>query len=271
MLQVLKYGDDQGKIVFYFHGAPGAPAEAAMLEQAAIGEKFCIISFNRFAIDAAIDTQRYYQLLAEQIASISDGQKVDLIGFSIGCHVAIEVALLLEKQLASLHLVSAAAPLEGGDFLVDMAGGAVFKLAQKAPLLFVALSYWQKLLAKFASAILYKMLFSSARGKDKELAASVEFQQLLMPILADCFSRDVSGYIRDVKAYVKPWSAQLGKLQVNSYLYHGQADNWSGLSMAHYLRDTLGSRCQLKEYPELSHYSCLNIAVVDIFQQLKQD
>jgi len=271
MLKVLKYGDQQGRLVFYFHGAPGSAAEAAMLEQAANKEQLCIISFKRFSIDPTLDIQTYYQQQADKIASISEGLKVDLIGFSIGCHVAIEVALLLEKQLASLHLVSCAAPIEGGDFLPGMAGGTVFKLAHKAPLLFSALSHWQRLLAKFAPLLLYKMLFSSARSQDRELASSAAFKQLLMPVLADCFSRDVSGYIRDVKAYVKPWSAQLVKLQVDTYLYHGQADNWSPLPMAHYLRDTIAAPCQLQEYPELSHYSCLYAAVSDIFQQLKQN
>ena len=255
-MQVLRYGYDQGRIVFYFHGAPGSAAEASMLEKSARAEQLSIISFNRFAIDPTIDNQDYYQLLADEIASISKGQKVDLIGFSIGCHVAIEVALLLQEQLTSLHLVSCAAPLEGGGFLPDMAGGVVFKLAQKAPLLFSALSNWQKLLAKFAPSLLYKMLFASARALDRELANSSEFKQLLTPILADCFSRDLSGYIRDVKAYVKPWSAQLGKLQVNTYLYHGQQDNWSGLSMAHYLRDTLGGDVSCK-----SIRSCRTILV----------
>lgn len=271
MLKVSKYGDQQGRLVFYFHGAPGSAAEAAMLEQAANKEQLCIISFNRFSIDPTLETQTYYQQLADKIGTISEGQRVDLIGFSIGCHVAIEVALLLKKQLASLHPVSCAAPLEGGDFLPGMAGGAVFKLAKKAPLLFSALSYWQSLLAKFAPELLYKMLFASARSQDRELASSAAFKRLLMPVLVDCFSRDVSGYIRDVKAYVKPWSAQLGKLQVNTYLYHGQADNWSPLPMAHYLRDTIAAQCPLQEYPELSHYSCLSAAVADIFQQIKRD
>ncbi|MCJ8337702.1 MAG: alpha/beta hydrolase [Pseudomonadales bacterium] len=270
-MQIEKYTDNRARKVFYFHGVPGSPAEVAMFDQAVSAQSRCIISFKRFSIDPAISSERYYQLLADQVLSISKGQKIDLIGFSIGCHVAIEVALLLKQQLASLHLISAAAPLEGGNFLPGMAGAAVFKLAQKAPVLFTVLSYWQRLLARFVPKLLCKMLFASARGQDRILAESAEFQKLLLPILAESFSADISGYIRDVKAYVAPWREQLGKLQVNTYLYHGQSDNWSPLAMAHYLRDAITAECHLQEYPGLSHYSCLQAAIKDIFQQLERD
>jgi pimeloyl-ACP methyl ester carboxylesterase len=85
--------------------------------------------------------------LAKEISKQTAGEKIDVIGFSIGAFIARQTCRYLANEVKNLHLISAAAPLEAGDFLDTMAGKQVFRLAKAFPVLFVLLSYWQGLLA----------------------------------------------------------------------------------------------------------------------------
>lgn len=263
-----QYGDKSGSLVVYFHGAPGAITECCLFEDYAKQHKLNVICFERFAIDPTIRRGDYYQLLATAVRDTADGEKIDFVGFSIGCHVAIEVSNLLGNQVNNLHLVSAAAPLESGHYLPEMAGGAVFKLAMNYPGIFRALSYWQSLLARVSPKILFAMLFSSARGEDKKLSQQQDFKDYINPMLATSYTYQLNGYLRDVSQYVNPWTESLKLCSPNTHLWHGTDDNWSPASMAEYLAAHITNSSKVNTVENASHYSCLFNAVDKICQQL---
>ena len=159
--------------------------------------------------------------------------------------------------MGKLHLISAAAPLDGGGFLASMAGQAVFRLARAAPRLFLLLSGWQGLLARFAPHALFKLLFASARGSDAGLAGDVEFQTTLGAILRTCFVGNLRGYVRDIDAYVQPWNWVLTEIQVPVLLWHGAEDNWSPPAMASHLHSALPHCYSVQMMEGQSHYGCL--------------
>lgn len=154
-----QFGADDGRMVVYFHGAPGAPEECGIFDWDAKNSGLTVICFDRFAVDSSVEGETYYRLLAEEITKKAGGKPVDVIGFSIGAFVALQTCRYMTHGVRSLHLVSAAAPLEAGDFLEDMAGKPVFQLAKRFPALFLLLSYWQGLLARFFPNALFRMLF----------------------------------------------------------------------------------------------------------------
>lgn len=128
-----------GKLVVYFHGAPGAPAEFQPFDLEAQKQGLTVFCPDRFAMDPAVTGEAYYQRLAEEITQKAGGQQVDVIGFSIGAFIALQTCRYLPNGVRSLHLVSAAAPLEAGNFLPAMAGQQVFRLAKAVPVLFLLL------------------------------------------------------------------------------------------------------------------------------------
>lgn len=170
-LKFSQFGADNGRVVIYFHGAPGAPEECAMFDHYGKEHGLRFICFDRFAIDASIAGEAYYPFLAAAILKQAAGGKVDVIGFSIGAFIALQTCRYLPDRVRTLHLVSAAAPLEAGDFLNAMAGKQVFQLAKAFPVLFVLLSYWQSLLALLSPPALFRLLFANVAGDDKALAA----------------------------------------------------------------------------------------------------
>lgn len=252
----------------YFHGAPGAPEECSVFDQDAKDNGLTLICFDRFSVDSSITGEAYYKLLAEEIAKKAGGKQVDVIGFSIGAFVALQTCRYLDKGVRSLHLVSAAAPLEAGDFLDGMAGKPVFQLVKKFPALFILLSYWQGLLALFVPKGLFRMLFASAGAADQALVADPAFQSGITKVLSACFRGRVRGYTRDVGAYVQPWKSTLSEVFVKTHIWHGAQDNWSPRPMAPYLASALPGCTSTKIFDGLSHYSCLYRAAPEICRLL---
>ncbi|MBS1213450.1 MAG: alpha/beta hydrolase [Proteobacteria bacterium] len=263
-----QFGSEDGRIVVYFHGAPGAISECAVFDQHGKEHHLSFIAFDRFAIDSSLAGETYYQTLAELISGKAGGETVDLVGFSIGAFVALQTCRHLGSRVRSLHLVSAAAPLEAGDFLESMAGSGVFKLAKDAPALFERLSRGQGLLARLFPAALFRMLFASAAGEDRVLRADQAFQAGMKEMLRTCFVENVSGYTRDVEAYVKPWRATLADVMVETHIWHGKQDNWSPVAMAEWLSAAIPGCSHLEIMDGLSHYSCLYRSVERICHRL---
>jgi pimeloyl-ACP methyl ester carboxylesterase len=169
---------------------------------------------ERFSVDPSIDGEAYYKHLATEISSIASGKPVDVVGFSIGAFIALQTIRYMSNGVRSLHLVSAAAPLEAGNYLEAMAGKQVFKLAKAVPALFILLSYWQGL-------------------------ANREFRADITKVLKACFIGRARGYTRDIGLYVRPWKTTLAEVSVNTHIWHGAEDNWSPPLMAEYLKSAI--------------------------------
>lgn len=269
-MTVTEYGYSAGRPVVYFHGVPGSPHEASMLDAAARQQGLRVVCLNRFSIDQRLQGEAYYRHLAQTISAMTSGAPVDFIGFSLGTHVALQTSRHLPGQVSSLHLVSAVAPLDRGDFLPAMAGKTVFNLARNHPSLFRLLSRFQAILARRRPGLLYRMLFASAQCADAELAQQPEFKASMQRVLAECFAEGIGGYVRDIEQFLAPWPEGLFDAQPDLHLWHGHADNWSPPGMSQYLAHVMVGKAQVHWMEGLSHYSCLQQAAPDICRLLTQ-
>jgi len=263
-LNFSRFGSDNGRVVIYFHGAPGAPEECAIFDASGKENGLTFIGFDRFSIDTSITSEAYYKRLAEQSSKNVGGKQVDFVGFSIGAFIALQTCRYMKGGVGNLHLVSAAAPLEAGDFLDAMAGKQILELARKFPVLFILLSFWQGLLAWLSPNALFRLLFASAAGEDKALAANHEFRASMTSVLKACFIGHVRGYARDIGLYVRPWKTTLAEVTVKTHIWHGAEDNWSPKAMAEYLKSAIPNCPHIEILDNASHYSCLHQAAPKI-------
>jgi pimeloyl-ACP methyl ester carboxylesterase len=263
----VQYGNPKGRTVVYLHGVPGNIDECALFDSHAKNHNLRILSFDRFSINNTLDREQYYQALAKQIKQLAGVEQIDLIGFSIGAHVALEINAILKDQVRHIHLISAAAPIGGGDYLDHMAAGTVFKLAMHKPWLFRLLTQYQRLMAVVAPGLLFSMLFASAAGADRALRKRREFKQSITGLLKHCFQKRTDGYLRDINFYVT-WSGDLSRHCASVQLWHGTEDNWSPLAMATYLANSMPGAATVEALEGLSHYSCLYAAAPRICAQL---
>ncbi|MFT5692121.1 MAG: pimeloyl-ACP methyl ester carboxylesterase [Oceanicoccus sp.] len=270
-MQYSSFGSKDGRLVVYFHGAPGSVSECAVFDLPAKTHGLRVICFDRFTLDCGNDEKRYYERIALEVSELlGKNETLDIIGFSIGAFVALEVSARLGDRVKNIHLVSAAAPLGSGDYVEKMAGAFVFKLADRHSFIFYLLTQYQKLMAFLAPKVLFKLLFSSARGGDLDLSRDEKFQEFIIPILKNCFRNESSGYMRDVKSYVK-WDNDLNWCLAKTTNWHGTSDNWSPFAMASQLQSAIQGAVGLEPLEGMSHYSCLIQAAPKIMAQLSNE
>ena len=268
LMTFTEYGNSTGKPVVYFHGVPGSPIEASLFEGPAREHGLRVLCFDRFSIDPSLRSAAYYQHIARAINEVVQGASVDFVGFSMGSHVALEVRRYMPRQVGSLHLISAVAPLDQGEFLDGMAGKAVFTLAKRHHALFLLLSRWQALLAARVPCVLLRMLFASAAGHDRILVSQPEFKMFITSVLQACFACGITGYVRDVEQFLASWSDGIFDCAVPVHLWHGTDDNWSPMAMSDCLAKSLQPPSSVERGQGLSHYSCLYDAVPKICLRL---
>lgn len=256
-IEFSQFGAADGRPVIYFHGTPGSLDECEIFDVYGKQHHLAIICYDRSTIDPRLQGDVYYQCIADEIAKKVGANPVDFIGFSIGAFIALQVCRAMSGKVRSLHLVSAAAPLDAGNFIDAAAGNAVFRLAQNHPSAFMWLARVQGWLASRFPGLLLRMLFSSAAGEDKVLAEDKTFRTTMTKMLKTCFKRDSLGYARDIIAYVQPWKATLADISVDTHIWHGAEDNWSPVAMADYLASALPGCSKITVLDGLSHYSCL--------------
>jgi pimeloyl-ACP methyl ester carboxylesterase len=263
------YGDADGRPVFYFHGTPGAPAEAAWLAAAAQTNGLRLLALERDSLDRCLQGEAYVTELAAAVARLAGEQPVHLLGFSIGASLALRVAAQLPTPAAGVWLVSAAAPLEWPASWQGMgAGRYTFAMAQKFPRLFRLVAAYQGWLARHCTGVLLGTLFQGARGADAALLAQAAPREQLLRVQQQCFAAGAGAYLRDVRAYVEPWAACLPRVRAPLQLWHGDQDNWAPVTMAQGLLDQFGAQVQVHWLAGRSHYSCLIDAAQPLCEQL---
>jgi pimeloyl-ACP methyl ester carboxylesterase len=147
--------------------------------------------------------------------------------------------------------------LEAGDFIAQMAGQPVFRLAQNHPKLLQGAAIMQGWLARIWPAALSRLLFTSAGSSDRMLTAETSFKQVARRAFADSLNAGRVGYLRDLQEYVQPWARMVSEVQAPTWLWHGSEDNWSPTGMAHWLQVNLPNCCGLELAQGQSHYGCL--------------
>jgi pimeloyl-ACP methyl ester carboxylesterase len=244
----------------YFHGLPGAPDELKLAGRP--------VPANWQAIDRSVNrsvgsAEVYFDHLAERVQDMSGGSPIRLVGFSLGAVAALQVASRITDRSVSLHLVSAAAPLQSGDFLPRMAGKSVFSLALRSPFAFAGLCGIQSAIARVSVKTLAAALFSSAQGLDLELNNDPKFKTQIDGIIRHGLGLGLQNYKREIAAYVQDWSVILPNIRYEVTLWHGEMDNWSPPEMAATLGRMLPNVSAINMLQEHSHYSTL----VAYFQQ----
>jgi pimeloyl-ACP methyl ester carboxylesterase len=243
--------------IIYFHGIPGGPGELNALCNGALRLTKEDYVPNRQKMNKGVGLCKHFDMLASDIKTRFDKSPVRFVGFSVGAYVALEVASRMGPAVDHISLVSAAAPLETGHFLPEMAGKVVFQSARYAPLLFAALTSVQTLVLRVAPDRLFDALFASAQGMDRDLAVQPHFRGMIIETLKECLQDDNTNYRRELNGYVRDWSAILPLISQPVELWHGSLDNWAPPSMADALAKALPNVRALHKLAGGSHYSTL--------------
>lgn len=246
----------EGSLPVYFHGLPGGASELRLFGAEATRRAAHFSIAQRHFARLPPDSDRF-AAMSEALKKRHRDRPLRLIGFSLGAAAALRVAALLGNRVESIDLVSAAAPLDLGDYLPGMAGASVFQCARRYPVGFGLLSTAQSALARLSPATLFSLLFSSAKAADAQLREDPRFRDIMQQQFSDCLTSNLDVYRAEIAAYVANWSALLPRVSQPVAIFHGQSDNWSPVEMAHDLSAKLPNCRSLNVIDGLSHYSTL--------------
>ena len=241
----------------YFHGLPGSGDELRLFGTGLAADTAAFHVVDRTGSGAGQTASDYFAGLAVDIRRRFPEAPLHLIGFSLGASAALRTAGHLGDQVRQIDLVSAAGPLELGDYLGGMAGAPVFRMAAVNAWAFGLLTGLQGLMARRLAARLFAMLFASAQGEDRELASSAPFGEAMQRMVSAALNQGRPGYRREILHYVGGWAAELDRVDAPVALFHGADDNWSPVAMAEDLAGCLRRCTALTIWPGLSHYSAL--------------
>ena len=246
-----------GRLIVYFHGVPGSSAEIAHFQDMAQVHGVRLVAPDRFTLMPDLTGDDYFHALAKRVDELAAGEGVELVGFSMGAFVALRAVPFITTQIHRLHLISAAAPLESGEFFDHMAGKPVFKMAMRSEALLRRVARLQGWLARLAPGLLFRMLFASAQGEDAGLSRDADFRSMIGCVLKSSLGPGLAGYVRDIAEYVQPWSHTLAAVSCETQIWHGAQDNWSPFGMAEVLRALLPNAAPVEVLAGASHYSSL--------------
>lgn len=249
--------------IIYFHGLPGSDQEIALFgtEVAACAKGFHVV--DRTSARIGSSSADYFKQIAADIKREFPGTPLRLIGFSLGASAALRTAPYLDEQVRHIDLVSAAAPLDLGNYLERMAGAAIFKIARTSPFMFGMLASAQSAMATLLPRQIQSMLFASAQGADVSLAENPEFMAGMDQVLQQCLGKGLPGYRREILLYTENWLPELDHVTAPVSLLHGKADNWSPVAMAEDLAQRLPTCRNLQILDGQSHYSALRQFLLD--------
>ncbi len=233
----------------YLHGLPGSPDEVPLIWGPVA--PFFAPDFRDGPLDLQIRAQ-------------FGDQPVTLIGFSLGAFRALRFAADQPDRVTHLHLIAPAAPLELGDFLGQMAGGPIFRMARDHPNLFRLVTRLQAFAARIAPEFFAAQVFATAQGEDIALKAKAGFLRDWGNVARHCLTGGAQAYRDEITAYVAPWADLLGRVQTPTSIWYGGADNWTPAVMAEALIKKLPIPPQVRRIENASHYSTLAAALTQI-------
>lgn len=240
----------------YLHGLPGSPSELLLArDQGAWLDPAQVLAPDRNKLTGT--RAAVLSALVKQIEQWAPGERVNLVGFSLGGAIALDLAQVLADRVQRIDLVAPAAPLNLGDFLDDMAGGPLFRLAENSPRCFALAALLQGWAVRWTPQLLVKALLADVRGEDRRLVADPAFRRMLRRALQDTFARGPAAYRDEVRHYVADRGACLEAVTQPVFIWQGEQDNWVPPAMAQALASALPSPVHLNLLPGLSHYSAL--------------
>ena len=243
-------------LTIYFHGLPGGPDEFGLFgAQIEAGTTDWQIPDR--SLSQSLHGDERFALIAADLQKRFPKTPLRFVCFSLGAAAALRTAPYLGTQVESIDLISAAAPLQLGSYLPQMAGALIFKIAQRSSALFQLITRTQSIIASRTPGKLYDALFSSAHGNDRQLRNDPVFRETMLQILPQALGADRKIYTDEIRHYVQDWSDVLRRVEQPVSIHHGSDDNWSPVQMAHDLAAVLPKIEQFKIYEGASHYSCL--------------
>jgi pimeloyl-ACP methyl ester carboxylesterase len=233
-----EYGDQKGKLLFYFHGWPTSRLQAQINETVAKKLHIRIISIDRpgyglsdFKKDRKlVDWPSDVVELADQLTI----NKFAVMGVSGGGPYAAVCASKIPNRLTKVGIVVGLAPTYIPGILNGMSRTAKLGWANyaKFPLLRTFSSLLHYLNAKYAPLGLHRFMYGAKA--DKKIFSDKNIRESTRRNYKEAFREGYKGVELDLKLYTENWGFDLGDIKAKVLLFYGEDDKNVSIAMGKY-------------------------------------
>jgi pimeloyl-ACP methyl ester carboxylesterase len=241
ILAYAAYGDPNGVPVLVFHGTPGSRLERYPDASIATRLNAYLIVVERPGYGCSDHQDRRVLLdWPDDVLQLADAlglERFGVIGFSAGGPYAAACADRFPQRITRAALLSSPAPFDVPGLSDDMnpANRFLFDLAARDPRV---LERQRTPLAATPQALL-AVLEASLPDADKAIFASPAFRTLYTANRAEAVRMGIKGVAWDMAVTAWPWGFDPADIEVQTHLWHGDADVNLPIAMGKYLAEAI--------------------------------
>jgi pimeloyl-ACP methyl ester carboxylesterase len=271
-LGVYEYGQEDGQVVFYFHGFPGSRLDGVLFDFEPLARDLGlrIIAIDRPGIgNSDFQPNRKLQNWISTVSSIADLIKVDkfsVLAISGGAPYGFAVAYGLPDRLYSLTIVSGMGPF---DYRESLNGTAM--LIPKLNSIIRKIIVWlmnigiKKNPEKFKRNIINTL----PECDNKYLVQSGKINDVVFAF-QEALKQGLNGYLQEAKIYKNKWQFNLSEIRAKVILWHGTADNNVKIELAQRIESEIPD-CKANYIENEGHFSLTGKYLKNILTEIKQN
>jgi pimeloyl-ACP methyl ester carboxylesterase len=232
-LGFVEFGPAQGRVVFWFHGTPGARRQIPYAARtAAYARGVRLIGVDRPGV--GLSTPHLYKRIvdwADDVGVLADrlgAEEFGVIGLSGGGPYALACCAAMPDRVAAAAVLGGVAPTQGPDALP---GGVVGRTACFAPLLTALRAPAAFGLATFVRAArplwsqVYDLYARTSPEGDRQVFAMREIKEMLLDDILAGSRSGLRAPVFDLILFWRPWGFSLRDVRVPIHFWHGDSDN----------------------------------------------
>jgi pimeloyl-ACP methyl ester carboxylesterase len=251
-----EYGDPAGKPVFLCHGTPSSRLNRPDDETTrALGARLIVIDRPGCGLSDFLPRRTLLDWPGD-LAAVADAlhlARFVVVGFSGGGPYVAASAYGLPDRVLAAASVAGAGPVDAPGAVAGLspyrraAGG----LARNAPGLFRAAMWLTNHPGRNPGRFLQRFTGDLA-PPDQAVIARPEIREKLLATYAESVRGGLRGVALDLAIAMRPWGFPLNEIKCPYFIWHGEDDRSTPMTMAQYLAQTIPN-CQTTFLPEAGH------------------
>ena len=271
-----KYGDPEGKPLFFFHGWPGSRFEAGLLHEQALNSGIRVVSIDRPGMGLS-DFKKGRKLLdwpddVIELADVLEFDRFSVLGLSGGGPYAVACAYKIPDRLSVVGIAASFGTPEIGTEGMQKSGKLMVLIGRRfpwlmRPLLWIAMSRNSQKPEKVEGML--ENMAKPLPEPDQKAFATQEVKNMFIADLAASFINGTKGAVHDGKCFIGKWGFKLEEITHDKiYYWQGELDLNVPVTTGRSLAQAIPN-CVAKFYPDTGHISMFLLHGEEILEVFK--
>jgi len=232
-----QYGDPSGKPLIFFHGSPSSRYLRHPDDKRTSSLNVRLITVERPGYGLS-DQQPGRTLLGwpEDVKVLADHLELNLFsvaGISGGGPYAAACAYKIPERISKAGIISGVGPTAAEETIKGL--------------------YWLLQNPQRNIENYFQKIYRQSSQPDREIIRQPEMKSMFTRSWQEGTRNGIHGFAQDGIIFSKPWGFQLKDIHTRVYIWHGDQDTSTPLSMARYTAEQIPD-CQLKVIPGKGHF-----------------